>query len=256
MKVSYQKPANKIAEYVQEILVLEDHSTLSPFVLPLFANGMPTLLFQTEKGHINNSDNYLTLFGQTVFPATLTVNGSFILVAYFLKPCSLVSLFGISARELTDNPIGLNLLSSCKAKALQEQLLNANSPGTIINLLDEYLFNLSTKINADIHLVKYATNKIVQNPYGKILKDVQTELCVTERTFQRMFDQNVGISPNQFRRICQFHKAFQQLNRQKHGSLTQIAFHHYYADQSHYIRAFREFTNVTPTEYLNYGTIS
>ena len=256
MKVSYLKPANKIAEYVQEILVLEEHAASSSFVLPLFANGMPTLLFQTEKGHINNSENYLTLFGQTVFPSTLTVKGSFILVAYFLKPCSLVSLFGIAAQELTDNPIDLSLLSSCKAKALQEQLLNADSPGTIINLLDEYLFNLSTNINTDIHLVKYATNKIVQNPYGKILKELQSELCVAERTFQRMFGQNVGVSPNQFRRICQFHNAFQQLNRKRPGSLTQIAFHHNYADQSHYIRAFKEFTNVTPTEYLNYGTIS
>jgi len=256
MKVSYLKPADKIAEYVQEILVLEDHSALSPFVLPLFANGMPTLLFQTEKGHINNTDNYLTLFGQTVLPATLTVNGSFILVAYFLKPFALVSLFGISARELTDNPVDLNLLSFSKAKALQEQLLNADSPGTMIYLLDEYLFGLSTNINVDIHLVKYATNKIVQNPYGKILTQVQSELCQTERTFQRMFDQNVGISPNQFRRICQFHNAFQQLNRQRPGSLTQIAFHNCYADQSHYIRAFREFTNVTPTEFLNYGTNS
>ena len=256
MKVSYLKPANKIAEYVQEILVLEDQSTLAPFVLPLFANGMPTLLFQTEKGRIKNSDNYLTLFGQTISPTSLTVNGPFILVAYFLKPCSLVSLFGISARELADNPINLNLLSSGKAKFLQDQLLNADSIDSMILLLDEYLFHLSTKINADIHLVKYATDKIVQNPHGKILKQVQSELCVTERTFQRMFDQNVGISPTQFRRICQFHNAFQQLNRQRLGSLTQIAFHHWYADQSHYIRAFREFTNVTPTEYLNYGTIS
>ena len=256
MKVLYLKPADKISEFVQDILVLEDHSTAAPFRIPLFANGKPTLLFQTEKGYIKNRYQHLTLFGQTVVPDMLTINDHFILIAYFLKPYSLISLFGISAQELTDNPIDLNLLSSYTATNLQEQLLNADSTDTMIFLLDEFLLKLSTKIKADIRLIKYATNKIVQNPYAPILKEVQSELYVTERTFQRMFERNVGISPNQFRRICQFNNAFQQLNRQRLQSLTDIAFCNGYADQSHYIRTFKEFTNVTPSEYLNYGTPS
>src|ERR1044072_6928666 len=213
MKVYYLKPANKISEYVQEILVLESHWTMTPFVLPLFANGMPTLLFQTAKGQIKNHSNYLTLFGPTVCPDTLTVNDNFTLIAYFLKPYSLVSLFGISANELTDTPIDLNLRSHCKTANIQEQLLNATSTTEMLELLDDYVFNRITKIKGDTLLIKYATNKIVQNPHFKILREVQGDLCMTERTFQRMFERNVGVSHNQFRRICQFNNAFQQLNR-------------------------------------------
>jgi AraC-like DNA-binding protein len=256
MKVTYLTPADKISEHVQEVLVLENHWAMIPFVLPLFANGTPTLLFQTEKGQIKNNSNYLTLFGQTVFPDRLTINNSFTLIAYFLKPHSLVSLFGISAEELTDNPIDLNLLSYCKSTNIQERLLNVTSTTQMLALLDDYLFKLTTKIKADIPLIKYATNKIVQNPYNNILREVQSELCVTERTFQRMFEKNVGVSPNQFRRICQFNNAFQQLNRNSTKSLMEITFGNGYADQSHFIRTFKEFTNVTPTEYLNYGTHS
>ena len=256
MKVFYLNPADRISEYVREILVLEDHSVMTPYSLPLFANGMPTLLFQTTKGKIKNSYNYLTLFGQTVVPDRLTISDHFTLIAYFLKPYTLVSLFGISAPELTDNPIDLRLLSYCDATALQEQLLNADSTDAMVSLLDEYLFELSTKIKADTRLIQYATNKIGQHPHTEILKEVQSELCVTERTFQRMFEKNVGISPNQFRRICQFNNAFRELSRERHKKLTEIAFDHCYADQSHYTRAFREFTNVTPLEYLAYGRSS
>lgn len=254
MKAYYLKPTEKISDYVQEILVLENHWTMTPFVLPLFANGTPTLLFQTAKGQIKSNSNYLTLFGQTVSPDTLTVNGNFTLVAYFLKPYSLVSLFGISAQELTDKPIDLNLLSHCKTANIQEQLLNATSTTQMLALLDDYLFKLTTKIKTDIPLVKYATAKIIQNAHHKILREVQSELCVTERTFQRMFEQNIGVSPNQFRRICQFNNAFQQLNRERTKSLAEITFQNGYADQSHFIRTFREFTNITPTEYLSHGT--
>src|SRR5262249_31367340 len=138
--------------------------------------------------------------------------------------------------------------------SLQEQLLNAASTDAMIVLLNEYLFNLVKKVKVNTPLIKYATNKIVQDPHPKILKEVQDELWVTERTFQRMFQQQVGVSPNQFRRICQFNNAFQQLNRQRSESLAEITFRNGYADQSHFIRAFKEFTQLTPTDYLNYNT--
>jgi len=127
MNVSYLKPALKIADYVQEILVIDNYPVSTPFVLPLFANGKPTLLFQTAKGHIGNATNHLTLFGQTVFPSTLTIKENFTLIAYFFKPYALNSLFGVAARELTDSPVDLNLLSPAVRANLQEQLLNASS---------------------------------------------------------------------------------------------------------------------------------
>ncbi|HEX6428081.1 MAG TPA: AraC family transcriptional regulator, partial [Niastella sp.] len=57
----------------------------------------------------------------------------------------------------------------------------------------------------------------------------------------------------QFRRIWQFNNAFQQLNNRQFNKLTDIAFANGYADQSHYIRAFKEFTGITPKEYLKFG---
>jgi len=70
-------PAKKISEYVHGILVIENFNIVKPFVLPLYANGSPTLLFQTVKGEIKGSSNHLTLFGQTVFPDTLTIKENF-----------------------------------------------------------------------------------------------------------------------------------------------------------------------------------
>jgi AraC-like DNA-binding protein len=254
MIVSYLKPADIVSEYVNNILVIENCSVTNPFVLPLFANGTPTLLFQTVKGQIKNNSNYLTLFGQTVLPDTLTIHDNFTLIAYFFKPYLVNSLFGVLAQELTDKPIDLKLLSSTKTADLQEQLLNAASTNKMISLLDNYIFRLAEKIKIDIQLIKYATQQIAITPRKEILAAVQNKLCVTERTFQRMFEKNIGISPNQFRRIAQFNSAFQQLNRRQFTNMSDIVFGNGYADQSHYIRAFKEFTNITPNEFLNYGS--
>lgn len=253
MKVSNPVPCEKISNYVDRILVIEDALITNPFTLPLYANGAPTLLFQTARGLIKNNTNNLTLFGQTVFPETLTIRDNFTLIAYFFKPFALFALFGVSARELTDNPIDLNLLSPARTGHLQEQLLNAPSTAAMIALLNEYVFSLITKTTADCKLIQFATQAIVHNAGKDALLRVQKELYLTERTFQRLFEKNIGVAPNLFRRIWQFNNAFQQLNTRQFNRLSDIAFANGYADQSHFIRAFKEFTGITPKDYLKYG---
>src|SRR6187402_624712 len=130
MKVTYKKPTEKLSEYVQDILVIENYHVTVPFCLPLFANGTPTLLFHTAKGQSKNNSGYLTLFGQTIHPDQLQIKDNFTLIAYFLKPYSIISLFGISAQELTDKPVDFNLLS--KRTDLQDKLLNSDSASEMI----------------------------------------------------------------------------------------------------------------------------
>lgn len=121
---------HKIADYVDRIFVIENEMFLNPFVLPLYANGVPTLLFKSVKGKLGNcNSNYLTLFGRTISPESLTLTEHFILIAYFLKPHSLISLFGIPAYELTDKPNDLNLLSPKKTISLQGTLLSCKNIG-------------------------------------------------------------------------------------------------------------------------------
>ncbi len=253
MKTNNPVPDPKIADYVQRILVIENFEVTSPFILPLYANAAPTLLFQTAKGEIGKQTNYLTLFGQTVFPETLTIRDNFIFIAYFFKPFALYSLFGVSAEELTDNPIDFKLLQATRTAVLQERLLNAISIAEMIALLDDYIYSLVTRVKSDMKVIKFATDQIAGSPTKETLAHIQKELYLTERSFQRMFDKNIGISPNLFRRISQFNSAFHLLNTTRFTKLSDIAFEHGYADQSHYIRAFKEFTNITPRDYLKFS---
>ena len=248
MTVTHPIITDKISEYVKGILVIDDYPKEKPFVLPLFANGTPALVFQTAKAQIKNQSNHLTLFGQTVSPTQLFLNDNFTLIAYFLSPHCLQSLFGIQASELTNNPINLNLL--LKNSVLQEKLLNAKTLAQQLCLLDDFIFELSKKVKVEMNAAKYATETISQKSTGNVLTQVQKDLYMTERSFQRLFEKNIGISPNLFRRINQFNKAFYQLNNRHFQNLSDIAFENGYSDQSHYIRAFKEFTSITPTEYL------
>ncbi|HET7000338.1 MAG TPA: helix-turn-helix domain-containing protein [Puia sp.] len=254
MKVKNLKPNIQIAEYVERLLIIENSQSNDSFSLPLFANGSPTLLFISPKAIMGNkAASHLTLFGQTLFPDTLTFTGGFTLIAYFLKPYSLNAIFGVMAPELTDSPIDLGSVKPKKAGILELQLLNAKSTNQMLLLLDQFISGLIADARCDCPGIRYAANKIAEQPTPKILGRVQNELHITERTFQRMFEKNIGISPNLYRRVCQFNSAFQQLNNRHFSKLSDLAFHNGYADQSHFVRAFKEFTHLLPTEYLDLG---
>jgi AraC-like DNA-binding protein len=254
MKVKNLKPCVQIAEYVERLLVIEDSQSKDSFSLPLFANGSPTLLFISTKGRIGNKPaSHLTLFGQTLLPDTLTFTGGFILIAYFLKPYSLNAIFDIMAPELTDAPIDICLAAPRKTAALETQLLNAGSVKAMLSLIDQFITRLIADARCDCPGIQYAAGKIAEQPTPEILGRVQKELHVTERTFQRMFEKNIGISPNLYRRVRQFNSAFQQLNNRHFSKLSDLAFQNGYADQSHFVRSFKEFTHLLPTEYLGWG---
>lgn len=254
MNVTFPLPPAPIAEYVHRILVIENVQVVTPFVLPLYANGSPTLVFQTAKGLIKGHSTQLTLFGQTVRPETLILQDDFTLIAYFFKPYALGPLFEVAAQELTDNPIELDSLVSSNVLTLKEQLLQAPSTRAMLLLLDQYIYHLLVRVKMDVRPVKFATDSILENADPAILQSVQKALGLTERTFQRLFENHIGLSPNQYRRICQFNSAFLQLQQRRFENLIDIAFEHGYADQSHYIRSFKEFTGIRPTDYLNIGS--
>ena len=84
MTIKNLQPSNKVAAWVERILVIENHEVANSFSLPLFANGSPTLLFNSARGLIKNTPTtHLTLFGQTILPEAITFNEDFTLVAYF-----------------------------------------------------------------------------------------------------------------------------------------------------------------------------
>lgn len=257
MKVNNLKPSHRIAKHVERILVIENYQLSTPFSLALFGNGLPTLLFKSKKGTIaNNLTSNLTLFGQTIRPEALTFTEDFTLIAYFFKPYYLLSLFGITAQELTDKPIDFNLSGAKRALQLQEQLLNTDTTEKMIGLLDDYILRLISDSTNSCPIIQYAAERIAHDCSKEVLFSVQKELHLTERTFQRKFEKSIGIAPNLYRRICQFDSAFQQLNTGNYQKLSDIAYQNGYADQSHYIRSFKEFTNLTPKDYLNFGQAS
>lgn len=221
MKHWYQKPHPTISDYIRTVLVIEGNSDPDPSSPPLVTNGMAALFFK---------DGTLTLFGKSVPSDRWTVNDNPNIIAYFFKPFSAAPLFGVDAK--TDI---LDLGSIDKAD------------------IDELLISRLRANRRNCEIIRYATDEIMLNPSTEILSSIIKNLDLTERTFQRIFKKYVGITAGQYRRICQFQSSFNHLRSQEFQSLTDLAYANGFADQSHFIRSFKEFAETTPNIYLKAG---
>ena len=254
MKHWYQQPHQQIADYVRTVLILEGFSESDAADLPIFTNGMSAMFCKTEKDESGNENiTQLALYGRSVPEEHWIVNTKETIIAYFFKPFALASIFNVNAAKLLASPIELANWNAHKTNALKTQLIYAQATSRKIEVLDNLLIQQLQQHKRECEIIKSATDQIMYDPGTEILSEMLHKLDLNERTFQRLFKKYLGVTPNQYRRICQFHLSFSQLRSKDFNKLTDIAYDNGFADQSHFIRSFKEFTQITPNDYLKSG---
>ena len=250
----YQTPNHLLSGYIRTVLILEGFSQPAPGNLPLFTNGMPALFCKTEKESSGNENIIqLGLFGRSVPEEYWNVNGDITIIAYFFRPFAIATTFNIPANKLNKEPIDLSSWSPHKTNALKTQLIYASSTSQKVEVLNNLLIHQLTQNKKECEIIQNITDHIIYNPGTEILSEVLEKFKLNERTFQRIFKKYVGITASQYRRICQFQVSFAQLREKNFDKLTDVAYDNGFADQSHFIRSFKEFTQITPNDYLRSG---
>ena len=70
-----------------------------------------------------------------------------------------------------------------------------------------------------------------------------------ERTLERQFLKEIGVTPKQFAKMIQFSSSLKQMTDEDYVNLTDISYDSGFADQSHFIRSFKRYTGKTPKEF-------
>ena len=254
MKYWYQRPHKSISEYVRTVLILEGFSQSAANDLPLVTNGMPALFCCTEKDPTGGEQiARLTLFGKSIPPELWEINPDQTIIAFFFMPFTMAGAFNIPASKLLEAPVDLHNWIPHKTNAIRTQFMYAESTLQKVEVLEHFLIHQLQENSKVCEIIKSATDEIMNHPDTEILTTLQRKLNLTQRTFQRIFKKFVGVPPSQYRRICQFQVSFAQVRAKEFNTLTDVAYDNGFADQSHFIRSFKEFTDTTPNHYLRSG---
>ncbi|ACU60749.1 helix-turn-helix transcriptional regulator [Chitinophaga pinensis] len=249
-------PPQYLRDYIRFFWVLESNDKdVAAATFRTIADGCPGLIFQhRDHGILFQNDKQLPgtiLYGQATRHAALRIDGRFDTIGIFFYPHALKSIFGLNADELTDTCLDLDGIPASRGFQLSAQLTDISAPEARIDILCSFLLAQLTKYHQQSDkAMHHALDRIRQTNGNISVKALREELQLSERSFERKFKQHVGITPKLFARIAQFQASMQLIRQSDYNKLSDIAFENEYADQSHFIRAFKEFAGASPFQFM------
>ena len=245
---------NRIVPFIKEILLLENNSS-SQHSLPFYADGYPGIMYsETEHGvrlfPANKVLPNFFLYGQTIEPIELQIKGTYKLIVFQLYPFTTRLLLGIDPKKINDECYDLVQVKNIDT-AKTVSLIVPESSGKQVEIISNYILELvkNSSINPD-NSIKLAISTIINTKGTLSIKELRGQLFITERTFERRFTKEIGVTPKQFARIIQFSYSLNQIQESDYTNLTNVAYENGFADQSHFIRTFKKYTGATPKETL------
>lgn len=239
--------------YVQDILVFEEENQNAETVLPFFADGFPGIVFNVAPNglylqHKNKKLSEIFLYGQTINPIKLYVKGRYKMIVFQMFPFAVRILLDIEPKILNDDCFDLTglLEQNRQFKNLKETDKTKRQIEIVSSFLESIVQN--SPINPDESIL-LAINLILQFKGKVSVSELRNKLFLTERTLERRFVKEVGVTPKVFCKIIQFQNSLMEVTNDESNHLTNIAYGNGFSDQSHFIKTFKKYTGLTPSEF-------
>jgi AraC-like DNA-binding protein len=247
---------SSLGQYVNCVYIRESEDPKGHTNIPLYADGYPGIMFQeAAKGFYllprQKKLSRLFLFGQTITPVSLDVRGPFKYIVFQLYPFASKYLLGVNPRELNDDCFDLSLLQNVEINKFSAHLEKRKDTEGRMAIFTKLVRQLvEENLFAQDDRVQEAISIILDHNGQTTMREVRDQLSMTERTLERQFIAQVGLTPKQFAGIIQFQSSLKRLSDENYDHLTEVGFDAGFADQSHFIRAFKKYTGKTPSDFL------
>lgn len=157
-------------------------------------------------------------------------------------------LFDVPANKFTDSITTVQNIEV--GLRLREKLLEAKDEAGQLMVLEAYLLKKLSGFQFDSGSC-FIAQSILRQPSLLRLKEVVSSIGLTRRRIEQRFLESTGLSMGAFVRKVRFQKAVTLVRQRRDSSLTRIGLEAGYYDQSHFIREFKEFSGITPSDFVN-----
>lgn len=203
--------------------------------------------FETGSGKKEEIENgFICGMRKECFRIRSTERVRYLAVRFY--PQGIYPFLRVPLSEFTNQNIAITLTDVGYLRELEKEVQFLTDIDQIINKIEAGFIRFLGKsyLQYSYPLLKVLDNLLEIQRLNKIYtKRLQSR--VIERDFQKW----IGVSPKYFQRILRFNKAISAMNQYNaKESLSEFAQKHDYYDQSHMIKDFQQFLNMSPTEYL------
>ena len=162
------------------------------------------------------------------------------------KPGGAFPFLGVPASEVQDRSLSLEDIWGAEALWLRERIFAAGSPSTKLDVLEQTLLGRMRTLDRNPS-VAFA---VAELNGARRVAEVVGEIGISSRRFVQLFHKEVGLTPKVFCRVRRFQEVIAQIENGRGVPWVDLAVSCGYYDQAHFIHDFRNFSGLTPTQYL------
>ena len=140
------------------------------------------------------------------------------------------------------------------AMLLREQILNAKSIPAIFAILEQALLARLNRLYALHPAIAFAARALAQPSATIRVSTVADQIGFSTRRFGDLFREQTGLTPKAFHRVRRFQHVLQTLRERRDDNWAALALDCGYYDQAHFIHDFKDFSGLTPAEYITIAT--
>lgn len=250
-------PPPSLANHVRFFWVLESDE---PYTHRNMADGCAEIFFHyngifDEIGNDNTRAQSVSagIQGPSSHFRRFIINKSFGMFGIYFYPFAVKQLFSLPVTLVSNQIHDLKIFLGNEGAILEERIMIANNTTERVKIMIEFLERKLIKNNSPIHPVCNAITQIIRSKGCLGINELSSQYCLSIRQFERRFKELAGFSPKLYARIIRFQSATIEYG-DKNKSLTNIAYHYGYYDQSHFINDFKGFSGLHPKAYFSGST--
>lgn len=249
-------PAVALRNFIKTYWVLSSYDGLQ-HVQHVVPNGCAGIIFY-RLGVVSMSgagEANAALAGTTMQPIEILRKGQAEMIGVQFSEFGLRVLLGFPADEVYQKVSRFDAFSDKGLMELEDRIMTAASVPQCFTLLDSFFLKqlAKTKMNQfNLQRINSVLKNIKACPESFNMKDYASAACVSPRQLTRIFEEYVGISPNDLFRLYRCNSAIAKIRKVKESGykLTEIAYECGYYDLSHMNAEFRSICGASPTSIL------
>jgi AraC-like DNA-binding protein len=165
--------------------------------------------------------------------------------------CGLRKLLGINGLNSNNKVIDFKTLFGSDSNLLIEQLHYALNDKVRSEILNHFFLERIKQVPNYIETRLISVIKLMGSLQSKpTIGVISDKLCLSYRTVERLFANEIGLNVIDYLKIIRMNKAFILLKDKKETGFSNVFSECGYYDQSHFIKDFKSYTGRTPVEFI------
>jgi AraC-like DNA-binding protein len=163
-----------------------------------------------------------------------------------LKPEGVIGLFRAPLADLCNDFVDAGTFLGKAHRPILQRVREAADDQARIALMEDFLHDQLARVSPEKNYFTEALKQI-RSKDAFTHSNLEKKLQVGERQLQRMFKDNLGLSPKSYFRLMRFRHAVASVRGRREIDWLDLTHTLGYSDQSHFIRDFKAFAGVTPS---------